>query len=191
MDDKNFDKRAAAEWIAIIEDAKSVIRENDIYPTVTHWLKTFSGNEILDLGCGQGVCSEKITLGEKLYTGVDPSEHLIQRARQLYPETKFVVGNAYQLPFPQECFDGVFSIAVWHLLSDITLASQELARVLKKGGKFFVLSADLDSEEWKNICDPIYLREESEIKNNFEMSGLSVEATGKIRYFKTFLGTKL
>ncbi len=191
MDDKNFDKRSADEWIAIIEDAKSAIRENDIYPTVSEWLKTFSGNKVLDLGCGQGVCSEKITFGDKLYTGVDPSEHLIQRAEQLYPGTQFLVGNAYQLPFLEDSFDGFFSIAVWHILSDIHLASHELSRVLKKNGSFFVVCADADSEEWKNICDPIFLREEIDIKKNFELNGLRVESTGKIRYFKFYQGIKI
>jgi hypothetical protein len=34
MDDKNFDRATANEWIRIIEDPAANVRENDIYPII-------------------------------------------------------------------------------------------------------------------------------------------------------------
>ena len=103
---------------------------------------------ILDIGCGQGVCSEKISLAGKRYTGLEPSPFLLARARELYlaDGRRFEQGNVYQMPFPNEAFDSVFSIAVWHLLSDLQKAACELSRVLKSGGHFLIITANPDAQ---------------------------------------------
>jgi predicted TPR repeat methyltransferase len=39
---------------------------------------------MLDIGCGQGIYSDKIDLGLRHYPGIDLSPLLIDRAKQLY-----------------------------------------------------------------------------------------------------------
>lgn len=147
MSESQNDKKIAAEWIKIIEDPSSNIRENDIYPQLAQWIESENPKRILEIGCGQGICSSKISLEGKFYTGLDRSQVLIDRARSLYTESnkKFVIGTAEDLPFEKESFDAVFLIAVFHLLPNLIKAANEIARVLSPNGSFFIISANPDA----------------------------------------------
>jgi ubiquinone/menaquinone biosynthesis C-methylase UbiE len=144
MDDQIFDDETALQWINVIESANNSIRDRDIHPEVKAWVKINSLNEILEIGSGQGICSDKIDLDHRRYTGVEPSPKMTERAKELYSDKNrtFVLGNVYSLPFTSEVFDGAFSILVWHLLSDLETATRELARVLKPGGQFLIVTAN-------------------------------------------------
>ena len=53
-----------------------------------------------------------------------------------YPSTD-ILGVAEQLPFADETFDGVLSLAVLEHVSDPFRCAAEISRVLKKGGKLY------------------------------------------------------
>ena len=98
---------------------------------------TKSGDKVLDLGCGNGRLLD--LLGEKGidYIGVDNAENLIEIARKRYPGADFRVASAFKLPFPEDYFDKVYSIAVLHHIPSQELRSEflkEVKRVLKPGG---------------------------------------------------------
>ncbi|MFL5813448.1 MAG: class I SAM-dependent methyltransferase [Bdellovibrionia bacterium] len=145
MDDQNFnDPNVALDWIQMIESEKARVRESDIYPRLNEWLSRVAPKDVLDIGSGQGICSAHIDLSQRNYTGLEPSSLLVDRAKELYPQADrgFVLGSVYQMPFSDGSFDAAFSVSVWHLLSDIRKASSELARVLKKGGSFLIITAN-------------------------------------------------
>lgn len=81
---------------------------------------------------------------EREYFGIDPSSRLIERATEVAcaPNRNFQTGNAYQIPFPAKHFGAAFSIAVWHLLTNVKKASSELSRVIKDEGSFLIVTAD-------------------------------------------------
>ena len=213
MDDKNFDDKSAKEWIDLIESQPISKRDEDIYPRINKWIRENKLQRILDLGCGQGVCCSKLNLGDTHYDGVDPSHILINRAKEINPDHahKFYIGNAYNLPFSSNLFDGVFSIAVWHLLSNINKANREISNVLKNDGKFLIVTANRSYyDEWtaayhsvefndpqiigKNgdseVLDEIYLYSESELKDNFSQNNLEVTKIENIRIWTLFEGFK-
>ena len=68
--------------------------------------------KILDLGCGNGRLYELFREKTVDYYGVDFSEGLIEIARKRYPQFKFQVADAFNLPFSADFFDKVFNIAV-------------------------------------------------------------------------------
>ncbi len=142
MDDKEFTQADAEEWSIQIE--RSQVRDQDIYPWLTAWMDRIGALNILDIGCGQGICADKIDLTNRFYTGVEPSPFLVDRARQIYPADNrlFVEGNIYQLPSTNAAFDTAFSVTVWHLLEHIDKAAQELSRVLKPRGHFVIVTAN-------------------------------------------------
>jgi ubiquinone/menaquinone biosynthesis C-methylase UbiE len=144
MDDRRFDADTALDWIKRIESEGAKIREHDIYPRLKHWVKSTRPGQVLEIGCGQGICSTQIDLSQRTYTGVDASQVLIDRAVQKYPNlsASFLVGNAYELPFSDGTFDCAFSIAVWHLLHDTQRAACELSRVLSDQGRFLIITAN-------------------------------------------------
>jgi len=144
VDDQTFDKQTAEEWISAIESAQPGLRAHDIYPRLRSWINHINPSDILEIGCGQGVCSDHIDLKARSYTGLEPSPFLLDRAKALYESNSrsFVAGEVFKIPFNAASFDAVFSVAVWHLLSDLNCAAAELARVLRKGGQFLIITAN-------------------------------------------------
>lgn len=195
------------DWIQTIESEKAGIRELDIYPKLVTWSQGLKN--VLEIGCGQGVCSTKISGN---YTGIDSSSVLIERAKELYPERTFQVGDASVLPYADKSFDGVFSIAVWHLLPDIRQASQELCRVLSSNGKFLIITADpANYDAWKksyhsiemsgkkmtgirkaydgtDVQDVLYLHSKNEIFSAMNEAGIFINKMETFRNFMSLEG---
>jgi len=97
----------------------------------------FSGDKVLDLGCGNG--RNIVYFKEKLtdYYGADNSVELIKLARKKHPRKNFRVDNALELSFTGEFFDKVYSIAVLHQIPSEKLRIKflrEAKRVLKPKG---------------------------------------------------------
>ena len=84
MDDRTFDKQTADDWIKAVETTERSFRDDHIYPKINDLIHQSLPKRILDIGCGQGVCSDKIDLKHSEYTGVEPSTFLLDRAKQLY-----------------------------------------------------------------------------------------------------------
>lgn len=177
------------QWIKMIEGESGQIRENDIYPKLKKWVDEVSPKTILDIGCGQGICSSKINLDNRAYTGVDFSQYLINRANILYqdPNRTFISGNAFELPFPDHSIDAAYSIALWHLLNDLPKAIKEMARVLMLGGNFFVITANSEHQDfWKALeteSEKVFLRSQDEIISLLKVAGLEVNKTETFRHF--------
>lgn len=136
------DPMVAAQWIRSVEGEQGMIRDKEIYPWLSAWAGQIAGT-IVEIGSGQGVCSQHLGSFKGEYIGVEPSEPLVQRAKQIYAGSRrFVVGTAYKLPIEDESADGVFSVTVWFHLADLLTASAELARVLKPGAPFSIITTN-------------------------------------------------
>lgn len=100
------------------------------------------GDSVLDLGCGNGRLLELFRGKNVDYVGVDNSEKLIEIAKKKNPGIFFQVADALNLPFPDNFFDKVFSIAVLHHIPSDDFRNQfikEARRVLRPGG-FLILT---------------------------------------------------
>jgi hypothetical protein len=60
MDDQTFDEKTARDWITSVESSK--VRSNDIFPKLSAWVDRTFPSEILEIGSGQGICSDHIGL---------------------------------------------------------------------------------------------------------------------------------
>jgi tRNA (uracil-5-)-methyltransferase TRM9 len=95
------------------------------------------GEKVLDLGCGNGRWYKVFKEKKVDYFGIDNSEKLIEIAKENFPEAKFFVGDALNLPFQDNFFDKVYSIALLHHIpsEDFRIkVLKEVKRVLKPGG---------------------------------------------------------
>ena len=147
------EENIAVQWISSVEGERGLMRDNKIYPSLQKWFEKTSKGVVVDIGSGQGICSLKIS-GYSRYIGVEPSSFLVARAKELYssPERDFLEGDAYALPLLGTGCDNAFSINVWFHLENLQKASEELARVLKRGGKFFIHTADGDALDFWKAC---------------------------------------
>lgn len=149
------DDTIGEQWASSVEGEEGLWRDQTLYPAMRSWLGSFNhGNAVIvDVGSGQGRSSVELS-GYGKYIGVEPSTFLTDRAKELYSSENrdFIVGNAYEIPLADGSVDGAISINVWFHLADLDKASQELSRVLKTGGAFFINTADNDSlEAWKSF----------------------------------------
>jgi ubiquinone/menaquinone biosynthesis C-methylase UbiE len=109
-----------------------------------HLLGDVSGKTVLDYGCGLGDNSVLIASRGAKVVGVDISPELIELAEKRLEQhnlkdlADFRVGSAHELPLEDESVDVVFGMAILHHL-DLKLASEEVFRVLKKGGRAIFL----------------------------------------------------
>ena len=116
------------------------------------------GDKVLDLGCGNGRFYNNFHPGEVEYTGVDPSRKLIKIAKEIHPDAYFDVAHGFAIPFEDEYFDKVFSIAVLHHIPSFAFRQYFLAeamRVLKVGGYLILTVWDMDEKLVKRKFNPL------------------------------------
>jgi len=95
------------------------------------------GEKILDLGCGNGRYFEYLKEKKVNYFGIDNSTGLIEIAKSRYPGVNFQTADALNLPFSENFFDKVISIATFHHIPSKEFRIKflkEVKRVLKPGG---------------------------------------------------------
>jgi len=100
-----------------------------------------SSMHVMDLGCGVGGCSRVIaaTCGCRV-TGIDLTPDFIEVARELTRRCgmhiEFRLADALDLPFAECTFDHVWCHNVTMNIQDKRKLASEVARVLKRGGRF-------------------------------------------------------
>lgn len=88
---------------------------------------------VLDLGCGDGVLTERLRDLGCSVVGVDASVEQVEAARRRGLDAR--VADACALAFESE-FDAVFSNAVLHWVKDADTALAGVFRALRSGGRF-------------------------------------------------------
>ncbi|GMW02757.1 MAG: hypothetical protein AMXMBFR84_38930 [Candidatus Hydrogenedentota bacterium] len=107
-----------------------------------------SDAELLDVGCGGGHMAIHFAdaLNGVKITGLDLSPDQVARAtRRAAPygdRVQFVQGSALEIPFEDERFDAVVSIASIKHWPDQAKGVSECIRVLKPGGRLAIVEAD-------------------------------------------------
>lgn len=126
--------QARSSWDAGLYDAK----HSFVYKMaegLIELLAPLPGEQILDIGCGTGHLTAKIAISGAQVTGVDRSPEMIRRAREAYPEMRFEVADAANIPL-ETLFDAVFSNATLHWIKEPGRVVSEIGRLLKPQGRF-------------------------------------------------------
>lgn len=97
------------------------------------------GDAVLDVACGSGNVALAAARRYCKVAGIDFAPNLIERARMRAAaegsEIDFRVGDAQDLPYPDESFDVVVSVFGVMFAPDQEKAARELVRVCRPGGK--------------------------------------------------------
>ncbi|MGV8162117.1 MAG: class I SAM-dependent methyltransferase [Candidatus Nanoarchaeia archaeon] len=141
------------------------------------YLKRFTDKtfRVLDLGCGSGEITLKLSPFFNEIIGIDPFEEYIKTAEQQKKQSKiknviFKVADGKKLPFENESFDIVFS-SRGPLSADLGFIKESF-RVLKKGG---LMIEETIGEEDKNELKTIFRRGQ-----NYPISEIKLESVKKL-----------
>jgi arsenite methyltransferase len=112
-----------------------------------------AGERVIDIGCGPGFLCQSIAAAvgpTGRVVGIDISDDMIDFAtRHKGSETiEYRVGSATALPFEAAQFDVAVSAQVIEYLADANAALREIARVVRPGGRAFIVDTDFDSCVW-------------------------------------------
>ncbi len=106
------------------------------------------GMHVLEVGCGPGTVAPYLAAGiaPGTVTGLDLDRDFIARARAKaaslgLEQVRYVVGDAYALPFADGTFDAVLSYTGIGVLTDPRQAVAEMVRVCRAGGPVSVAEA--------------------------------------------------
>src|SRR6202521_6126775 len=106
---------------------------SDLAGPVLELLAPSAGERILDLGCGDGVLTEKLAAAGATVVAVDAAPDMVAAARGSGIDARVMAGQG--LTFDRE-FDAVFSNAALHWMRPPEVVLAGVRRALKPGGRF-------------------------------------------------------
>ena len=134
--------------------------------------------KIIDLGCGTGTFTKKLSLLSNEVYGCDISPKSIERAISLYPEINFTCQNIENLSFENDFFDVVIFSGVLHHFSNLHTPLMEAKRILKPDGLIFSFDPNLQNpffwlyrrkKSWFYSNEGVTDNEEPLIKNKIKI----------------------
>lgn len=131
------------------------------------FFKPNSGMKILDVGCGTGNFSIKLAKMGCKVIGIDKSEKMLEKAKMKAEgkelDIEFHKMDVYDLDFPNESFDGVFSMAAFEFIYEPKKAYDDMYRVLKENGYLLIGTINKESR-WGQLYRSEIFQEESVYK---------------------------
>jgi ubiquinone/menaquinone biosynthesis C-methylase UbiE len=149
------------------------------------WLAPKTGEKILDIACGMGELSLIIARKGAQVCGLDKSEKSIEVARQLSRMARiscdFKVGDALNLPYPNNYFDKIVCSSSLEHFADDDQALKEMKRVLRSEGhivlttdRFTVPIKEELKEKHRKRCFVMRYYTRESLQESFQKCNLSV-----------------
>lgn len=122
---------------------------------------------VFELGCGGGLNQRHYDKARVTsFAGIDPSEALLEgaraRAREQGWQADIRQGVGEAIPFPDASFDTVVVTYTLCSVQNPALVMQELARILKPGGRMLFLehgrAPDAAPARWQRRIEPVWKR---------------------------------
>src|SRR4051794_41162185 len=105
----------------------------------------------LDVGCGTGALASRLAQAGYAMTGIDPSAGMLAILRSRAPDVAAVEGSGTALPFGDDGFDLVLSVATFHHIADpgeVRRTLSEMVRVARPGGRILVGAHTPPTRSW-------------------------------------------
>lgn len=106
------------------------------------WLAPVGDMEVLDLGGGTGINARTLTEAGARVTVVDSSRAMLNRAAAKKVPARLIRSDATALPLPGDSFDIVLISDAWHHFRDQAGVVREVVRVLRPGGRLYIIDFD-------------------------------------------------
>ena len=109
---------------------------------------------VLDVGCGTGALAARLSAIGYRVVGVDPSEGMLEVMRRRRPEIEAVKAPGGALPFPDDEFDLVVSVAAMHHIAaedEIRRTLAEMVRVCRHTGRVVIWDHNPRNPYWSSL----------------------------------------
>jgi ubiquinone/menaquinone biosynthesis C-methylase UbiE len=146
--------------------------------------------QVLDVGCGTGLLATQLARAGYGVTGVDPSEGMLEVLRARTSGVDAVRGSGTALPFADDTFDVVLSVAVMHHIADpreVRRVLAEMVRVAKPLGRVLVWDHNPRNPYWRSLMARVpqdtgdeRLIGEHELITGLEESGAEILASTQL-----------
>lgn len=106
----------------------------------------------LDVGCGTGMLAARLQDDGYQMSGIDPSEGMLGMLAKREPSVDRVVGSGTRLPFDEDSFDLVVTVAALHHIAAAGAVRQtlgEMVRVCRPGGRLVVWDHNPKNPYWR------------------------------------------
>ena len=138
-----LEERLRTQWTEAVQDwieTDQAVRTGMLDSWMLEALGDVLGKKVIDIGCGEGRFSRLLSEQSATVTGIDLTEPLIERARELGSDKEtYLQGDAENLEgVGDETFDLAVSYIVLVDLLDYRRSIQEAYRILRPGGRFVV-----------------------------------------------------
>jgi phosphatidylethanolamine/phosphatidyl-N-methylethanolamine N-methyltransferase len=150
------------------------------------------GERVLDVGVGTGLALRSYPPHARV-VGIDLSEGMLRRARRRVAQdhmnwVQLALGNALQLPFPDQTFTHVLLSHVITVVSDPVKLIEETRRVTRPGGQIVIINHFRSSnrligliEKWLcPICQHLGWRSDLCLRELVSQTGLEVDFRYKL-----------
>jgi ubiquinone/menaquinone biosynthesis C-methylase UbiE len=163
------------------------------------------GINFLDIGCGTGWALDKVsglTGNRGSFFGVDLSEKMIEKAKENFKDHDnfhFLTANVESVPLDDNLFDIIICTHSFHHYLHPDKAMNEICRLLKPGGKIYILDITADlwlvkiSSKLSKLFSPAHVTFYStkEFKKLIIKAGLKYSGCERIKaYQKVHIGEK-
>ena len=145
-------RRHVRKLFSTIADRYDLITAVLSYGQDARWKRTLiaqarvqRGERALDLACGTGDIAFAAAAQGARVVGLDITHRMLQLARQKSNAVTFLTGDMTSLPFHSQTFDLITTGYGLRNVPDLTAAIDEMARVLRPGGR--LLSLDFNRPE--------------------------------------------
>lgn len=110
---------------------------NNFLKVIADTVDSLNCRKILDVGCGEGFVTEKISRKGRNIIGIDICKEKIEKAKKRVKNAKFYVGDVYHLPFKPNFFDLVIATEMLEHLED---PNHALSNIKVVTSKYFLTS---------------------------------------------------
>lgn len=157
---------------------------------------------ILDIGCGGGKNINKflIQIPNAKVWGIDYSSESVKKSIKINANaialgrTVILEGSVAMLPYENESFDAISAFETIYFWEPIVKCFKEVKRVLKTGGRFFIICEMNDPEKdkfWSSRIIGMKTYTVEQIKTLLQESGLKVSKTNTKDSFLFVEATKV
>ena len=120
-----------------LEEGEDTYQEKLIKPNLLRILAPKSGEQILDVGCGQGYFSRALASEGARVVGIDVGSELIKFAKDQAGEREsYLTMSAEKMTgFLDKRFDAAICVLALQNMKNMSVAILEISRILKNGGR--------------------------------------------------------